>query len=64
MKNPAHDLSSGASSISRSCPGNVPSLCANTLVGAGVGAGESMPITNKTDEGRAENRRFKVCWAT
>ncbi len=58
----------GASSISRSCPGNVPSLRATTLVGAGVaasnmenvGACESMPITNKTDAGRAEKRRVEL----
>ena len=30
MKNRARDLSSGVSSISRSCPGNVPGLCATT----------------------------------
>ena len=38
----------------------MPSLCANTLVGAGVGAGESMPIISKTDEGRAEKRQVEV----
>ena len=46
----------------------MPSLCATTLVGAdvgasnmeNVGAGESMPTTNKTDEGRAEKRKVEV----
>lgn len=46
----------------------MPSLRATTLVGAGVaasnmenvGACESMPITNKTDAGRAEKRRVEL----
>ena len=46
----------------------MPSLCATTLVGAdvgasnmeNVGAGESMPIISKTDEGRAEKRQVEV----